>query len=227
MKSLIDGAWEDHSLDFHRSPLAVRIQVLALANLEPVVGMYFVLPRSKTLVWNYIREVGPIETWRKVTSRMQERNRNKKFQSFGIGKVITCDPDGRFAIGDFVLFIAPASPQCVERIVLPEFLIDHAEDQETASLKTGQLLYIASSSVPLPGDDWWNRLRVWSEHSGQDFSPEDSEFLRRELHRFSQEFDWTKAQELSIEASTPVREIYSTLGTFVAPTGQKKRAILF
>ena len=227
MKSLIGGAWADRSLDFHRSPSAARIQVLALANLEPVVGMYFVLPRSKTLVWNYIREVGPIETWRKVTSRMQERNRNNKFQSFGIGKIITCDPDGKFASGDLVLFIAPASPQCVERLVLSEFLLDHAEDQETASLKSDLLLYAAHSSTPLPDEDWWKRLRDWSEYSGKDFLPEDSANLRRELHRFAKEFDWSQAQELSIEAPTPVREIHSTLGTFVASTGKKKRAVLF
>ena len=227
MKSLIDGNWSDRSLDFHRSPSAARIQVMAFANLEPVVGMYFVLPRSKTLVWNYIREVGPIETWRKVASRMQERNRNNKFQSFGVGEILACDPEGNFSPGESVLFFAPASPQCVERIVLPEFFLDHAEDREKAPLQKGRLFYLAQPSAQLPEADCWNRLRAWSEHSGQDLPAEDSVNLRQELHRLAGQVDWTQAQQLPIESPTPISETYSTLGTFVAPKGKRKRAVLF
>ena len=227
MRSLIDGAWDDCSLDFHRASSAVRIQVEAFTNLEPVVGMYFVLPRSKTLVWNYIREVGPIETWRKVTSRMQERNRNNKFQSFGVGKVIDCDRDGEFSPGDVVLFIAPASPQCIERVVLPEFFLAHAESGEKSVLRDGKLLYLSQSSVEMLDTQLWSRICGWNEHSGQSFSPDDTAAIAEELHRFAREINLGDAREFSIDPSTPIREVYSTLGTFVAPRGQKKRAVLF
>ncbi len=88
MRCLLDGSWDDSSLDFHRPASSYRIQVLAFANVETMEGMYFVLPRSAKLIWNYIREVGAVETWRKIASRLQERNRNQKFQSFGLGRVV-------------------------------------------------------------------------------------------------------------------------------------------
>ncbi len=227
MRTLIDGAWENSSLDFHRSPSNARIQVMAFANLEPVVGMYFILPRSTNLVWNYIREVGPIETWRKVTSRLQERNRNKKYQSFGVGKITSCDPGGNFSPGENVLFLAPASPQCVERVVLPEALIAKADELEIQTAKSKGLLYLAEPRITVVESKWWSRVRRWSEHSGQLLRPEDVAPIAQELHRLAREVDWSAAHELLAEAPTPVREIYSTLGTFVAPGGKRKRAVLF
>ena len=227
MRTLTDGVWENSSLDFHRSPSNARIQVMAFANLEPVVGMYFILPRSTNLVWNYIREVGPIETWRKVTSRLQERNRNKKFLSFGVGKIVSCNPDGEFFPGQGVLFLAPASPQCVERVVLPETLIAKAEEAELQSIQSEGILFVSETPVEPMQSGWLPRVRAWNEHSGEDLQPEDPAAIADELHRLAREVDWSEAHTLLADAPTPVREIYSTLGTFVAPHGNRKRAVLF
>ena len=227
MRCLLDGSWDDSSLDFHRPAKSYRIQVMAFANLEILEGIYFVLPRSAKLIWNYIREVGAAETWRKVASRLQERNRNHRVHSFGIGRVTEGAWGGRFSPDDLVVFFAPGSPACVERIVLPETLIDHARDEDTTQLEPDRLLYLETSTKPPPQSAWWERVSAWSEYSGFSFSEGDAPLIARGLHDFAKEMDWSQSERLEIGTPTPIQEVRSTLGTFVAPGRKRKRAILF
>jgi predicted dehydrogenase len=200
---------------------------MAFANVETMEGVYFVLPRSGKLIWNYIREVGAVETWRKIASRLQERNRNHRFQSFGIGKVAEGSWEGRFSPDDLVVFFAPGSPACVERVVVPDILIDHARDEEIARLESDHLLFLPNPTVSVPDASWWPRVSAWSEYSGYTFDPADAPAIAQGLHDFAKEIDWHQSEKLAIGTPTPIREIHSTLGTFVAPRSKRKRAILF
>ncbi len=227
MRCLLGGEWDDSSLDFHRPVSGCRIQVEAFANLQILEGMYFVPPRSAKLIWNYIREVGAVETWRKVASRLQERNRNQKFQSFGIGRIVEAGTSGRFQPDERVVFFASGTPACVERIVLPEILIDRAREEELAALEPGQILHLPEPGIAEPQGAWWDRVRAWNEYSGHTFDPDDGPAIAQGLHDFAKEVDWSGAQRLEAAPPTPVREVHSTLGTFVAPRSKRKRAILF
>ncbi|MDG2334867.1 MAG: hypothetical protein P8Q97_11635 [Myxococcota bacterium] len=227
MRCLLDGGWDDSSLDFHKPAKSYRIQVMAFANLEILEGMYFVLPRSAKLIWNYIREVGTAETWRKVASRLQERNRNHRFHSFGIGRITEAGWGGQYELDELVVFFAPGSPACVERIVLPEILIDRVREEDIGQLEEGRLLYLSKPQTPAPSASWWTRVTTWSEYSGDSFSPGDIPEISAGLHTFAKDMNWSQAERLETSPPTPIREIHSTLGTFAAPRGKRKRAILF
>ncbi len=123
MKYLLGDRWSDSFLDYYCGPDAYRIRVSAFANLEELTGIYFVRPRSARLLWNYLKEVGIVGVWRKVVSRLQEKNRNEKFVSFGIGEISQSPSGGRYVVGDRVAFFAAGFPACVERIVVPDIFI--------------------------------------------------------------------------------------------------------
>jgi predicted dehydrogenase len=227
MRRLLNGNWEDISLDYHRPVDSYRVQVRMFANLEEIEGTYLIPPRSAKLVWNYLLEVGVVETWRKVISRMQERNRNKKFQSFGIGEISEGPSGGRFSAGEAVVFFAPGFPACVERVVLPEILIDSARPDELSVLEEGQLLHLERAGISLPDSQWWAILRAWSPYSGALLPANLQGEISEALHAYAADIDWRQADRRSQPIPTSTREVRSTLGTFVAPSRKRKRAILF
>lgn len=227
MRCLLNGSWDDSSLDYHRPDDAYRVQVRMFANIEAVEGTYFILPRSAKLVWNYLREVGPLETWRKVVSRMQESNRNKKFRSFGIGTIVDGPRAGRFSKADSVVFFAPGFPACVERVVLAEILIAKATPDETRAFEEGRLLHHRSAPMKSSDRSWWPSLQAWNLYSGTRLQDDLRTEITETLHWIAEQIDWRSADRYPQLTPTPTREIRTTLGTFVTPARKRKRAILF
>lgn len=227
MRCLLDGCWEDSSLDYHRPEDAYRIQVQMFANIEAVEGAYFILPRSVKLLWNYLLEIGALETWRKVVSRMAERNRNEKFQSIGIGTIVDGPRGGSYWEGDSVVFFSPGYPACVERVVLPESLITKALPDEAATVEEGALLHHPSPGVESPSPAWWPVLQSWSPYSGIELPDELRSGLAHVLHDIVKQIDWREAVRRDSSHPTSTTEVRTTLGTFIAPGRKRKRAILF
>jgi predicted dehydrogenase len=227
MRCLLDDRWEDTSLDYYRPADSYRVQVRAFVNIQPIEGVYFVRPHSAKMIWNYVQEVGVVNTWRKVVSRLQEQNRNAKFLGLGIGEISEGPTEGRFSAGDPVVFFAPGFPACVERVVLPEILIDSASPDEANLPDEGQLLHLPSFDSEPPREEWWGRLLAWNAYSGLVFESEDRASINDGLHRIAKNIDWSSAVRRPQPTSTMTTEVRTTLGTFVTPGRKRKRAILF
>ncbi|MFH1037853.1 MAG: Gfo/Idh/MocA family oxidoreductase [PVC group bacterium] len=123
MYLLSGDSWEDRVLDYHRPEGHLRIAVTAWAVVRPITGMYLARPRKWGMLREYLGEFGLRAVIRKVRSRLAERRRNEKYFSTGLGKIISSDDRGGREEGNPVVFIAPAHPSCVERIVLPPDLV--------------------------------------------------------------------------------------------------------
>jgi hypothetical protein len=76
MHVLIDGRWTDGFLDYHRGPAEYLLESAVWKNLERLQGLYFERPKSLWTIWNYLWDIGPRQTIRKVLSRSRERYRN-------------------------------------------------------------------------------------------------------------------------------------------------------
>ena len=114
----------------------------AFANLESLTGIYFIREHTLRILWNYVQEVGLVGVWRKVTSRLQEKHRNKKFVSFGIGAVAQGPAGGMFSIGERVAFLAPGFPACIERIVLPGLFLARVPEGADPAARPGSIFYL-------------------------------------------------------------------------------------
>ena len=150
MRYLLGDQWSDSFLDYYCGPDAYRIRVSAFANLEQLTGIYFVRPRSARLLWNYLHEVGFVGVWRKVMSRLQEKYRNEKFVSFGMGEILQSPSNGRFAVGEEVAFFAAGFPACVERIVVPEMFIVEIPTGTESLGQSGVIRYLAQCDALRP-----------------------------------------------------------------------------
>src|SRR5271169_3915777 len=105
MHCLLRGRWTDGLLDASRGTRDYRLRVDALVNLERVEDLYFVRGLHPRLVWNYLLQIGPVMVWRKVASRLQERDRNEKWVSAGLGTVLEAPLGGAFEPGHAVAFL--------------------------------------------------------------------------------------------------------------------------
>lgn len=123
---LTTAGWTGPYLDYHRPEGALRIRVAGIATVERIRTLYFEQPRDIRRVWNYVREVGPAEVVRKIRSRSNESERNEKYLWIGGGVVVESDDPTWDAKP--VLFVAPAHPKGVERIVLPPELVRPVDD---------------------------------------------------------------------------------------------------
>ena len=137
MRCLLAQQWSDGALDYYCGPEEYRVEVQAFANLESLTGIYFVREHTLRILWNYVQEVGLVGVWRKVTSRLQEKYRNEKFVSFGIGAVVQGPAGGTFSIGERVAFLAPGFPACIERIVLPELFLARGPNAAGPAARSG------------------------------------------------------------------------------------------
>ncbi len=166
MKILIEDRWQDHFLDETLTPGRVRIQVYLWKNLERLEGLYFVRPRQVSLIWNYWKEVGWKNVLRKIRSRLGERYRNEKYFSLGLGQVLEVGEKGKFRPGDWVCFIAPSHPRCMERVVLPEALVSLCKETVKRNPGDGELHYYGPAGEKSASEVWWEMLRGWSPESG-------------------------------------------------------------
>src|SRR6516164_4234722 len=123
MRVLIGRRFTEGFLDYHRGPSDYLVETVVWKNLERLQGLYYERPKSLWMIWNYLWDIGALQTIRKVLSRNQERYRNEKYVACGIGYVRE-RPDGSLPRdGALVLFLAPCYPRAAERIALPVELL--------------------------------------------------------------------------------------------------------
>jgi predicted dehydrogenase len=193
MRILLGEHWVDGYPDHHRGEGDYRLRVLALHNLERLEGLYFIRPASLRTLWNYLREVGPVNVARKVLSRRQERDRNEKFVSCGIGQVLESPSGGRFPVGECVAFVLPVGPRCLERIVLPEDLLSAAE---LPAFSRDRVLHRAELPELSRTERWWQPVRAWTPYSGQYLQPAAAEYALKEAVELIRLADWMAATPL-------------------------------
>ncbi len=225
MRCLLGGTWTDGLLDYYCGESDYRIRVLACANVEELTGIYFVRERSPRLVWNYLPEVGPINIWRKIASRLQERYRNKKFLSVGIGEILSSPAGAKYADGDLVAFLATGLPACVERVALPEAFVSSVDDTVRARLRGDAISYVSDCRVKRPEGAWWDRVRAWTPYSGVVLSEQDVRATRETIVDWVEAIDWDSGQALT---TSPPSEVRSTANASAhRHGGPRKRGVLF
>jgi predicted dehydrogenase len=166
---ILGKAWTDDYLDCYMSPQEVRVSVQAYWPLRPLSGLYFDQPRSLRRIWNYTRTYGPVAVARKIRSRWSERLRDARFIAIGLGTVSAAGSDvQQVKAGQAVLFIAPAHPECLERIVLPPQLLTPApQDLVDRLVQPGSLLLFGKPPSDEEGEPFLS-LAGWNSYSGAD-----------------------------------------------------------
>src|SRR5947207_7732245 len=119
MRVLIRHHFVDGFLDYHRRPDDYLIESVAWKNLERLQGFYYERSKSFWMLWNYLWDIGPRQTLRKVLSRAQERYRNEKYMACGIGYIRERPHGSPLPDGALVVFLATCHPLAAERIVVP------------------------------------------------------------------------------------------------------------
>ena len=69
MRVLIRRRFTDGFLDYHRGPSDYLVESVVWKNLERLQGLYYERPKSLWMIWNYLWDIGPRQTIRKVLSR--------------------------------------------------------------------------------------------------------------------------------------------------------------
>ena len=155
--------WRGGFLDYAMGPGRVRIQVLDWQELAQVPEMY-VRPRRhwRTLV-NYWEEFGLREVVKKVRSRLsEERFRNRKYISCGLGRLIEGAASRAWPSGCMVVFLAPCHPRCVERITLLVGLVQLVSPVAPISDNVRFFASVHGGDFP----HGWSEWAGWSEFSG-------------------------------------------------------------
>jgi len=191
VRALLRGQWRDGLLDFHRDADEYRIRVLAMANLALASDAYFIRDLDMRLLWNYLSEIGPVMIWRKVASRLQERSRNEKWLSLGVGIVHEIPRGADLRPGDKVAFVAPSHPACVERLVLPRQLVIPWPGPLPPTFSERSVLHRSTSD---PGDTGsFDAIRGWSPCSGVPLPLDLPRSLRETALPRLQATDWSNA----------------------------------
>jgi hypothetical protein len=205
MRVLNDEKWQGGFLDYYRSDREYRVQVLAWKNLDKIDDMYFIRPNSLRLIWNYLHKVGPVAVMQKILSRKSEKLRNEKYISCGIGEVVQCPVSGKFTVGDLVVFVAPNHPKCVERVVLPEELLEGLDSERLPFERKESILYVPISEEGHTRH--WKTIRGWNIHSGVQLSDKMVSEAKATAWKSLQETDWSQAVSLRIDSPTNVQEV--------------------
>jgi len=224
MKLLAHNNWQDGFLDYHRGASTFRIAVRAWKDLEKLEGLYFVRSKKIRAAWNYLHEVGPRSLFHKVRSRLQERVRNEKYVSCGIGVVLEAPEGNPFTQGKVVMFFSPIGV-CAERIVAqPEFVFPIAHES-MASLPQNAILYHAPDQNEKTENRFWQTIRGWSAHAGIPISEGITRVIEEGVARVLEATDWKNARALPAEHSSPIQE--TSEAPVVRAHKEKKRAVLF
>ena len=226
MRALLGEDWTEGLADGHRRSHEYRIQVEGLLNLAPVEGLYPARGRGRDLrmAWNYLREIGPRATARKVLSRTRERFRNAKFVSCGFGRVLEAPLGGAYREGERVVFLVPAGGACTERVVLPEALLLDAEDETLPTVAPRRLAYHAAPETPGPA--WWQSIEGWHVESGRELSPAGTAVLVKEAREAVRNADWTRAIHFPLSDDAPSTTLPARANRHASASG-RPRAILF
>lgn len=196
MRIFTSNKWRGGFLDYFQGPGEYRIQVIAVKNLERVEEAYVVRPKSLKMVLNYLLRFGPAVVLRKIKSRFQEKYRNEKYVSCGVGRVI-----GQEKI---VGFIAPLHPAVAERVVLPAELIFDIDKTNLPIVNENTILMTRHN---VRENDWWKEIKGWSKYSGKKLTPDILKKLKEGLVKCIQETDWRSAKKLvtSTEEATETK----------------------
>lgn len=220
MKVLTNGEWWDGFLDYHRGPEDYRIKVLACLTVATVEELYFVRSRSARLVWNYLQEIGFRDVWRKIVSRRDERLRNEKFLSVGVGSVQESGTSSKLCEGDRVVFIAPAHPKCVERLVLAADLVRSIDLVLPVEIQNEAIVH-SECNVALPG--CLEELKGWSAFSGNPLQDLSSAFKAAQTILMDP-LVWRMARRFSVDSrGMPLERRNSRR----ASRGKRKQGVLF
>lgn len=219
MKILHKYSWVDGFVDYYRAADEYRVHVRIMHPVRRLDDLYVVRPESLRLVWNYLRDVGPLTVIRKIQSRRREAFRNEKYLAIGTGEIVERPNDGRFALDQTVLFIAPAHPACVERIVLPETLLSEPRGLSLTFCVEEGIRFFKF----LPDDSpIWESIAGWSPYSGTPLDPvrccEALEAAGRRLRSLKQ-----NPHDLSLETTSSVHERSEK----ASPNLPGMRAVLF
>ena len=124
MKIFRSSRWEDGFLDYHLEPRSARIDVCLVFVVRPVRNVYIEYGYKWEMIWNYVREIGFAEVFRKILSRVKEsKGRNQKFLFQAVGYVHEAGDGSRFVPGQLVSGIVTCHPLFPDRICVPdEFL---------------------------------------------------------------------------------------------------------
>lgn len=220
MKVLTNGEWWDGFLDYHRGPEDYRIKVLACLTLATVDELYFVRSQSARLVWNYLREIGFRDVWRKIVSRRDERLRNEKFLSVGVGSVQESGTSSKLCEGDRVVFIAPTHPRCVERLVLPADLVRPIDLVLPVEYRDGAIVHSEYSGA-LP--HCLEKLKGWSAFSGNPLEDLSSAFEVAQTMLMDPSV-WVRARRFSVDPRVMPLE---RCDTKTAKESKRKQGVLF
>ena len=203
MQALLGDRWVDGLLEYHRAGDEFRVRVTAGRVVCPLDGLYFVRPRSLRMVAAYAREIGVRETFRKVASRTQERRRNEKVLSCGVGVIEELgDEPGGLQAGERVVFIAPVHPPGVDLLCLPRELLAPAGTLEVPD-RTGWLVHRGADPGAEPPA--WDEVPGWSRHSGRRLGP-GAAVAVAEASTLLARTDWAAATWRPVPVCTPPEE---------------------
>jgi len=208
-------------LDYHKTKLEYRIQVLALKNLEKLEQVYHTRPKSLRLLWNYFPVVGLEGLITKTWSRLREERRNEKYVSCGIGRIIEKAEGGNFSEGDIVGFVAPWHPAIAERIVLPKELVFKIDTMPEFQKDT--ILYVPFQHGA-NNEKWWEGVRAWSIQAGIRISDEARAKLTDSARDEIIKTEWQNAER--IQAGSP-STITERRGEATSAPSATKHGVLF
>jgi predicted dehydrogenase len=193
MNILIGNRWIPGFLDPHCSSSQYRIQVAGLHILSPIQGIYFERQTSLRMVWAYFLDLGPVAVLRKILSRREERLRNLKVISVGLGRVVTRPNDGKFELGEWVGFVCPVGPRCPERVVLGEYTLFSVDQSVVGALIDEVVRVVEDIPQYSVADRWWDPVVAYSPDSGVEIDDSIWEAIRRRAYEELRGLDWRTA----------------------------------
>ena len=184
MNIMYKGGWHANFLSTYCGVNETRIKVLRWALLFEVKELYFIPKRSWRLIFNYLREIGLQQVFKKIRSRKDEMIRNDKFFSVGLGVTET---------NQLVAFLAPCHPMCTDEIVIPLELTIPLDltDADFALKEQTELLFLDARGL-FNTPPIFEHLAGWSLYSGIELTQKIVN-LETELRSFLSLVDWRKA----------------------------------
>ena len=199
-----------------------------MRNLRAVSGLYFVRAKSPRLVWNYIKEIGLAAVMRKIISRSGEANRNEKWFSCGIGRVVESDGDSSYSRDQIVSFVLPADAMCAERVVVSDQLVFASTIPEglQSKLSGEKILHVPCTErqAEKQGAAAIQDLEGWSPYSGARCRASDSTADEVSSILFD-ETDWSQATILAVDSESEWCEVRPSARKSLG--NRRKRGVLF
>ncbi len=205
MNIFADNKWQAGFLDYYRSKDEYRIETIAWKNLNKIERAYIVRPRSIKMVLNYLFRFGPKVTLRKIISRLNEKYRNEKYISIGIGKILDAPSGGIFKTGKVVGFLAPFHPPVAERIVLTEEFIVEINNLPEEISPDEKFVYYTALKTGIE-NKWWQGIEGWSVYAGKILDEDKIKKIKEEIIKSLTAIDWKKSLKLE-KSKSEVKEI--------------------